>query len=156
VYGRSKLAGEKALEGSGVDGLIVRTSWLYAATGRNFVTAILGRGSRGEPLQVVDDQIGSPTWADDAAGAILDLVERQAGGVWHVAGAGQATWLELATEALRIRGLDAPVTAVSTDAWGAAAARPRYSVLDVSETEKLLGRSFPHWTRALRRCLGGE
>ena len=151
VYGESKLAGEKAVRG--VDGLVVRTSWLYAATGRNFVTAILRRGSRGEPLQVVDDQTGSPTWVDDAAAAILDLLERDVRGVWHVAGTGEATWLQLAAEALRIRGLDVPVTPVSSDAWGAAATRPRYSVLDVSDTEALLGRRLPHWREALRRCL---
>jgi dTDP-4-dehydrorhamnose reductase len=151
VYGQSKLAGEKAVHE--VDGLVVRTSWLYAATGRNFVTTILRRGSRGGPLKVVDDQTGSPTWVDDAAAAILDLAERGVRGVWHVAGAGEATWLQLAVEALRIRGLDVPVTPVSSDAWGAAATRPRYSVLDVSGTEVLLGRRLPHWREALKRCL---
>jgi dTDP-4-dehydrorhamnose reductase len=151
VYGRSKLAGERAVQG--VDGFVVRTSWLYAATGRNFVTTVLRRGSDGQPLKVVDDQTGSPTWAHDAATAILDLVEHGVRGVWHVAGAGEATWHQLAAEALRIRGLDVPITPVTSDAWGAAATRPRYSVLDVSATEALLGRRFPHWREALSRCL---
>jgi len=171
VYARSKLEGERAVAsacgagaGPGAGGaaaassaeapLIVRTGWLYGAGGRNFVRAILDRAERGEGLRVVDDQRGRPTWGRNVAEAVLDLMRGgEAAGVWHVADGGDATWLEFAREAIRLRGLDVGVEGVSSEAWGAAAPRPGYSVLDLTATERALGRPMMHWAEALRRFL---
>ncbi|MDZ7780403.1 MAG: dTDP-4-dehydrorhamnose reductase [Gemmatimonadota bacterium] len=159
VYGRSKLEGERVALASAPEALVVRTSWLYGAGGRNFVTAMLERGrarareAGAEELRVVDDQRGRPTWARNTAEGMLDLFERRARGVWHVADGGEATWLDLAREAFRLCGVDAPIGPVSTAEWGAPAPRPAYSVLDVAGTEALLGRKRMNWREALRRFL---
>jgi dTDP-4-dehydrorhamnose reductase len=155
VYGRTKLEGERVALASSPSALVVRTSWLYGAGGRNFVTSMLARGrGGGEPrLRVVDDQWGRPTWARNTAEGILDLLDHRARGVWHVADGGEATWLELAREAFRLCGIATSLGAVSTEAWGAPAPRPAYSVLDIRATEALLGRTSMHWREALRRFL---
>jgi dTDP-4-dehydrorhamnose reductase len=148
VYGRSKLEGDRAAFEAAPSALVVRTSWLYGGE-NGFVPAILRRAERGEALRVVDDQRGRPTWAPHAAAAMLDLLERGASGVWHVAGGGECTWLELAREAIRLRGLDVTVAPISTADFGSPARRPAYSVLDLSATESFLGRSMTHWREAL-------
>ena len=176
VYARSKLAGELAvMDGFGAMGarvagaggrrarevtsggpMIVRTGWLYGESGHHFVRAILARGRAGKPLSVVEDQRGRPTWTRNVAETVLELMERPVEGVWHVADGGDATWLELAREALSLAGVEAPVRGVTTEEWGAAAPRPRYSVLDLSGTERELGRPAMPWNEALRRYLEGE
>jgi len=159
VYGRTKLAGEQAVLGAGANGdgaLIVRTGWLYGAAGRNFVAAILERAMKGDPLSVVADQRGRPTWTRNVAEVALDLVESDASGVWHVADGEHATWLGLAREILRLRGLKAPIRGVFSAEWGAAAPRPAYSVMDVSATEERVGRPMMTWKEALERFLDEE
>jgi len=152
VYARSKRAGEEAVLGAG--GVIARTGWLYGSGGRNFVEAILDRAERGESLRVVDDQRGRPTWARNVAEVVLDLIARDVeDGIWHVADAGEATWLDFAREAVAIRGLDTTIEGVSTKAWGAPAPRPKYSVLDLRRTEEAVGRPMMEWRQALRRYL---
>lgn len=173
VYARTKRAGEEAALAAG--GLVVRTGWLYGPGGRNFVDAILERAEAGEALKVVDDQWGRPTRARNVAEVMLDLLtkdpfraglrtdageglerklddapDRAVPAIWHVADRGEATWLELAREACRLRGVEATLEGVSTEAWGAAAPRPRYSVLDLTETERVLGRPMVPWREALR------
>ncbi|MGE0160018.1 MAG: dTDP-4-dehydrorhamnose reductase [Gemmatimonadales bacterium] len=155
VYGRSKLEGESAVEQVGGEWLIVRTSWLYGGAS-GFVPAILRRASRGEPLRVVDDQRGRPTWAPHAAEAMLELLERGARSVWHVAAGGDCTWYQLATEALRLSNHEVPVERISSAAFGAPARRPAYSVLDLEATERLLGRRMPHWREGLAQYVGGD
>ncbi|MDX1493013.1 MAG: dTDP-4-dehydrorhamnose reductase [Longimicrobiales bacterium] len=159
VYARTKLAGEEAALAAG--GVAVRTGWLYGAGGGNFVDAILRRAAAGEGLRVVDDQRGRPTWARNVARGVVELVGGSPGragagelaGVWHLADGGDATWLELAREAVRRRGLEVEIEGVSTEEWGAAAPRPMDSVLDLSATEARLGRSMMHWKDALETYL---
>lgn len=164
VYGRTKLEGERVTLASAPEALVARTSWLYGAGGRNFVTAMLERGRAmaredgagpegAAGLRVVDDQRGRPTWARNTAEGILDLFERRVRGVWHVADGGEATWLDLARETFRLCGVEVPIGPVSTAEWGAPAPRPAYSVLDVAGTEALLGRARMDWRDALRRFL---
>jgi dTDP-4-dehydrorhamnose reductase len=188
VYARTKRAGEEATLAAG--GVVVRTGWLYGSGGGDFVDAMLARAERGEPLRVVDDQRGRPTWARNVARTVLELIGsegpttpagggtssmdvRRGGGavvgreaegtrgaplagIWHVADGGDATWLELAREAVRLRVLDAEIEGVSTEEWGAAAPRPAYSVLDLTETERRLGRAMMRWKDALAQYLEQE
>lgn len=159
VYGATKLAGERAVLEADLDGrrpLVARTGWMYGAGGRNFVDAILERAHRGEALRVVDDQVGRPSWARNVARGVVELMERDVEGIWHVADGGTATWLELAREAVRLAGLGARVDGVSSAEWGAPALRPSWSVLDVTATEEALGRSMEPWREALGRYLGGR
>jgi len=152
TYGRTKLDGEQESLAALPSALVVRTSWLYG-NDNGFVPAILRRAERGDALRVVDDQEGRPTWAPDAARAMLDLVERRVAGVWHVAGGGACTWLELAREAVALAGLGAGIAVTSSAEYGAPAPRPAYSVLDLTATEQALGRSMPHWRDALAAYL---
>lgn len=173
AYGRSKKAGEDALRAVGGRWMVVRTSWLYGPDGRDFVDAVLERARAGERLRVVDDQRGRPTWTGSLAPALVELLERAVaspdwlplppagkgapagltGRILHLADRGTATWFELARAALRIAGVEADVEPVSTEAWGAPAARPRNSVLDISAAEERLGRPMPEWTDSLARHL---
>ena len=155
VYGRTKLEGEQAVTEALPGSLVVRTSWLYGGQS-GFVPAIFRRAAKGEGLRVVDDQRGRPTWAPDGAAAMLDLLDRGAHGVWHVAGGGECTWLELAREAVRLRGLDVEIEAISSHDFASPARRPAYSVLDVAATEDLLGRRMSGWKDALARYLRGD
>lgn len=163
VYARSKLAGEEAVRGvadaAGADWLILRTGWLYGAGGKNFVDSMAKAGeARPEGvLTIVADQIGGPTWTGSLAPALIELAEERATGVLHLADAGEATWLELASEAFRVSGVEPLPTGVSSEAWGAPAPRPAYSVLDSSQAAALLGRGLgrdlPHWKDSLRSYL---
>ena len=139
VYGRTKLEGERAALGAGPETLVVRTSWLYGRD-QGFVPAVLRRAAEGEPLRIVADQTGRPTWVEHLAEGILDLVGRGARGVWHLAGEGSATWADLAREAIRLAGLDREIEEIDSASFGADARRPSYSVLDLTATETLLGR----------------
>ena len=149
VYGTSKLAGEHAVLDASGDALVARTSWVYGTARPCFVTSMIALAERAETPTVVDDQWGGPTSASSAAATLLDLIERDATGVWHAADRGACTPTELADEAIRLRGLDLRVERVSSGKRAAAASRPRYSALDVSATEALLGRAIPCWKDSL-------
>ena len=139
VYGCSKLAGEEAIRGSGCNHLILRSSWVYAGRGKNFVLTMLEKARSGARLRVVDDQWGAPTWARDLAQlttAVLRLRERPHG-TFHAAAGGATTWWEFAREILRLAGLQAEVERVSTTEYANPTPRPAYSMLDSS----LLARS---------------
>ena len=127
VYGESKLAGENAVVVSGVDALLIRTSWLYGAVGENVVRMVIQRAREGRPLQLVDDQTGSPTWAEHVAELTIDLVRRQVSGTYHITDSGEASWYDLGREVLSICGLYCEIKPISTEDWGAPAPRPRYS-----------------------------
>ena len=129
-YGRSKLGGESEL---GPQDLVVRTSWLHGRTRRNFVRTILDRARTGTPLQVVDDQHGCPTFTDELAGLVRDLVVSRRAGIHHVTNQGVTTWFGLAREAVALAGLDPeqvrPVATCDLDP-PRPAPRPAYSALD--------------------------
>jgi len=153
AYGESKLAGEHIAAASEVDLLLVRTSWLYGATGKNFVRKVIQRAQEGRVLRLVDDQIGSPTWAEHVVEVTFDLVSHRASGTYHITNSGEGTWYDLGREALSIAGLHSEVEPISTQAWAAPAPRPCYSVLDSSKVEALLSRKMTPWREALKKCL---
>ncbi len=152
-YGRSKLAGERGAREVNPRHLIVRTSWLYGAGGRNFVDTILARARSGQPLAVVDDQRGSPTWTGDLAVALADLLDRGEYGTYHVTNSGDCTWHEFAEAICREAGTPAEIRRITSEELARPAMRPAYSVLDPTWFEHVCGRRMPHWQDALGRYL---
>ncbi len=153
AYGRSKLAGEREIAASGCRFILLRTSWLFAPHGRNFVTTIADLASRRTFLDVVDDQRGRPTYAADLAEMTLLLLDKEAEGTLHAANEGECTWHELAAAVVEQAGLACEVRPCATSAHPRPAARPAYSVLDLSATIDLIGRPR-HWRDALAECMG--
>ncbi len=153
AYGRSKLAGEIALRESGAEHLLIRTSWLYAAHGRNFVRTVLDRLRAGKGLRVVSDQRGRPTSADDLAAMTIELMERGVRGTIHAANAGETTWYDFACA---IRDEYVPGGAVepcATIEYPTPARRPAYSTLDLARLTSHLAAPPRHWRAALRDVL---
>jgi dTDP-4-dehydrorhamnose reductase len=160
VYGASKLGGERhVLSGAG-SGIVLRTAWVYAAEGRNFVLTMLRLMREKEQLSVVCDQIGAPTWAAGIAAAIWGLIEADAaGGVYHWTDLGVASWYDFAVaiqdEALT-RGLlsrSVPITPIASAAYPTRARRPAFSVLDSTSTRALIEVPSRHWRHNLRTLL---
>jgi dTDP-4-dehydrorhamnose reductase len=154
VYGATKLAGEEFVRGVSAEYLVVRTSWVFGE-GRNFIAAILDQGRARRdgrasgPLTVVDDQQGRPTYAEDLAEALLGLVEQRAGGLYHVANAGVASWWELARECLDLAGYsEIAIDRIKTRDLNVAAPRPLWSVLDCTKAERL-GIRLRNWRDAV-------
>jgi dTDP-4-dehydrorhamnose reductase len=174
VYGASKLAGEQELARSGAAHLIFRTSWVYGATGKNFLRTILKAAQERERLRVVADQHGAPTWSRDlarmtahvigrceeqaAGGDLLDAVARVSG-VYHAAGAGETTWHGFAAEAIRQQAERAPgirwaeVDAIATVEYPTPARRPANSRLDCRRLKETFGWSMMRWEESLRAVL---
>jgi dTDP-4-dehydrorhamnose reductase len=159
VYGATKLAGEHHVTAIGT-GVVLRTSWVYASVGKNFVLTMLKLMSEREEVSVVCDQIGTPTWAVSIAEAIWGLIEGAVGGgVYHWTDLGVASWYDFAVaiqeEALE-RGLIARVVGVRpipSASYPTRARRPSFSVLDTASTRALLNIPGRHWRRNLRNML---
>lgn len=151
AYGRSKLAGEEAVRAANPCHLIVRTAWLYGRGGRNFVDTIRERALAGTPLAVVDDQRGSPTWTEDLAVALVQLMERSVTGTYHATSTGDCTWHEFASEICAQVGARVEVSRRSSAELARPAKRPAYSVLDTGGLRQALGHALPHWREALVR-----
>jgi dTDP-4-dehydrorhamnose reductase len=144
VYGRTKLAGEREVR----EGWIVRSSWLFGWTGRNFLRTMLELGRKQDDVAVVSDQVGSPTYVGHLAEATKQLLELPQG-LWHVAADGECSWAEFARAIFEDAGLDCRVRDITTEDLGRPAARPSYSVL---RSEKG-APELPHWREGLRACL---
>jgi dTDP-4-dehydrorhamnose reductase len=154
IYGETKLAGEKALLGLDLpDLLIIRTAWLFGPDKTNFVTKILDLAREKNPLQVVHDQIGSPTYTVDLARHTLQLLQHEAQGIFHVVNTGEASWCELAAEALSCVGSPVKVHAVDSSGFPQKATRPGYTVLDTSSLARTVGSKPRPWAKALRDFL---
>lgn len=156
AYGRTKLAGEEAvLKRLPRSGIVVRTAWLYAAHGHNFVRTMIDLAARGDTVDVVDDQYGQPTWAADVAERVIMLGERpDATGIFHATNSGVATWYELAREVLRLIGADPDrVRPTTTEAFGSRTPRPAYTVLGHDRWSAIGSGPLRHWRRALREAL---
>ena len=145
VYGQTKLAGEREIR----DGWIVRSSWLFGWTGKNFVRTMFDLGREREEVRVVDDQVGSPTYVGHLAEATRELLELPQG-IWHVAADGECTWAEFARAIFDGAGIDCEVVPITTEELGRPAPRPAYSVL---RSEREGAPRLPHWREGLRACL---
>ena len=155
VYGRTKFAGEMAIVESGCDYIIIRTSWLYSTYGKNFVKTILRLAAERDELRVVNDQIGSPTYAKDLARVIVQICEREGfeSGVYHYSNRGEISWCDFARAIIEVGGAECRVVPCTTAEYGAKAPRPAYSVLDTSKIRSCLGCEISDWRVALTECI---
>lgn len=154
VYGRTKLAGERAVLGllPGA-GLVVRTAWLYGGAGPSFVHTMMRLARAGAGAKVVTDQRGQPTWTADVAAAMIALVRAGATGICHLTSSGSATWYDLAVEVFSLAGADPGlVSPVRTDTRPRPAARPACSVLGHAATTRPGVPPIGEWRAALRRA----
>lgn len=156
VYGRSKLAGEQAIAQSGARHLILRTSWVYDATRRNFLTTMLSLARTRRELRVVDDQRGAPTWARSIALAVARLLKEE--GLYHLTCSGETTWCGFTRAILERAKVDPrpALVPIRSDEYPSAAKRPANSMLSNGKLKRTLNLSLPHWERALEDCLRGD
>jgi dTDP-4-dehydrorhamnose reductase len=152
-YGRSKLAGECVVRELLARHFIVRTSWLFGRHGRNFVSTIMEKAAAAGEVKVVDDQCGSPTYAPDLSAAITRLIETDYYGVYHISNSGSCTWHAFASEAVRLKGVNAKVMPISSAEFPTPTRRPAYSVLKNFCWEKTFGAPLRPWQDALKEYL---
>lgn len=170
AYGRSKLAGETAIREASGDHLILRTSWVYAARGQNFVRTILRLSRERDELSIVNDQVGAPTWARDIATATTAVIERSlrergagrfSSEILHITAAGAASWCDFAAEILvaahgggLLATSDAPrLRPIASKDYPTAAARPKNSQLSNARLAQRFGVALPDWRASLRACI---
>jgi dTDP-4-dehydrorhamnose reductase len=157
VYGETKMKGEDAFIQSGLDNLmLIRTSWVYSSFGNNFVKTMLRLGAERESIGVIDDQVGSPTYARDLARFILDSIPKidwNGVRIFHFTNEGICSWFDFAKAIMDDKGLICKVLPIPTESYPTPAKRPHYSVLDKLETRKFYGKEIPHWRDALEECL---
>lgn len=156
AYGVSKLKGEQYLLSENPDAVIVRTSWVYAREGRNFLNTMLRLMKEKDTLSVVDDQRGTPTSAMDLAAVLLGIVsaEKWHPGVYHYSNAGETTWFGFAKEIQQLSGLGCKLEPTTTAQFPTPAKRPAYSVLDKSKISQVFGLMIPDWKESLKKVLG--
>jgi len=157
AYGQSKLDGERAVRASGARHVILRTSWVFSEDGNNFVKTMLRLGAERDALNIVDDQIGGPTYAGDIAAAcwrIADALKGGApGGTFHFTGAPDVSWAEFAQDIFAQAGLETRVAGIASEDYPTPAARPRNSRLDCKSLEDAFGISRPEWHQGVAACL---
>ena len=156
VYGASKLAGEKAILDSACSAIIIRTAWMFSQYGRNFVKTMLGLTRDRDMLRVVYDQVGTPTFADDLAAFIVEMISsRKLGekGIYNYTNLGVTSWYDFATAIRDLSGNSCEITPCHSSEYPQKARRPHYSVLDKTLVQKTFGISIPHWYESLKKCI---
>lgn len=158
VYGETKLHGEQQITASGVRYLIFRTAWLYSEFGKNFVKTMLGLTSTRPELKVVFDQCGTPTYAQDLADAIFDIIENRRfegnEGIYHFSNEGVCSWYDFTKMIAGISGNNGcDIQPCHSDEFPSKVIRPSYSVLDKTKFKSTFGRKIPYWTDSLNTCI---
>jgi dTDP-4-dehydrorhamnose reductase len=160
VYGKSKAMGEEELMRVCLDAVIIRTSWLYSSFGNNFVKTMLRLGRERGQLNVVFDQIGTPTYAADLADVIISLIGKTLAdenafktGIYHYSNEGVCSWYDFAIAIHRLAGIRCRVEPIESKDFPAKAPRPFYSVLNKSKIRKTFGIGVPHWETSLQKCI---
>jgi dTDP-4-dehydrorhamnose reductase len=156
VYGQTKLAGELACMRENPEAIIIRTSWVYSRFGNNFVKTMRRLMQERDRLSVVNDQIGSPTYAADLAQAILTIVTHAhwQAGIYHYSNEGEISWYEFALVIQEISGFDCLVSGIPSSDYPTPAKRPHYSLLDKSKIATTFGVVVPGYRESLERCMG--
>lgn len=158
VYGRTKLQGEEAIKEVGCKAIIIRTAWLYSEFGNNFVKTMLRLTSEKESLNVVFDQVGTPTYAGDLALTIFSIIEGDVyngnEGIYHFSDEGVCSWYDFAVEIARIAGhRNCKINPCHSSEFPSPVTRPPYSVLDKTKIKHTFGVDIPHWRESLAYCM---
>jgi len=157
IYGKTKMMGERSINDIDCRAAIVRTSWLYSEYGVNFVKTMLRLSEERKQINVVSDQIGTPTYAGDLAKAIMEIITKnnkiEGQEVFHFSNEGVASWYDFAIEIMRIGKRMTAVLPIPTEQYPTAATRPYYSVLDKQKIKSLFSISIPHWKTSLEVCI---
>ncbi len=159
VYGKTKLMGEEAVL-QYKNGTVIRTSWLYSHQGKNFLTSILNLANERDELNVVYDQVGTPTYARDLArvllniaGIVLENGNTFKSGLYHFSNEGVCSWYDFALEIVRITGKHCKINPIESFQYPTPASRPHYSVLNKSRIKSSLSITIPHWKESLVNCI---
>ena len=155
VYGKTKLAGEKAIEATGCQHIILRTAWLYSQWGKNFVKTMQSLTASKDSLKVVFDQVGTPTFAGDLADAIAHIINtRQLDktGIHHFSNEGVCSWFDFAKIICELSGNTCDIQPCYSEEFPSPVKRPHFSVLDKSKLKSTFGIRVPYWTDSLKKC----
>ena len=161
VYGKTKLAGEKALQAIMLtNAIIIRTSWVYSEYGNNFVKTMLNLGKERNELNVVSDQIGSPTYATDLAETILKIIDNknyqdkeQSTEIYHYSNEGEIGWYDFAKEIFKLAKIDCKVCPITTEQYPTPAKRPKSTLMDKGKTVEKFSIKTPYWKETLCSCI---
>jgi dTDP-4-dehydrorhamnose reductase len=156
VYGQTKLAGEQACLRENPDAIVIRTSWVYSRYGNNLVNRFIRLMQERNSLNVVNDQIGSPTYAADLAQAILTIITHPhwQAGIYHFSNEGEISWFEFAVAIQQIGGWDCTISGIPSSDYPTPAQRPHYSLLDKSKIKNTFGVVVPGYRESLEKCMG--
>jgi dTDP-4-dehydrorhamnose reductase len=155
VYGLTKLEGEIDIANTLTEHYILRTSWLYSEFANNFVKTMLKLGEDRDQLSIIVDQIGTPTYAIDLAGAILDIIEsgKDEYGIYHYSNEGAVSWFDFAKAIFDISGTQVKVYPIPTSEYPTKATRPKFSVMDKSKIKEVFQIEVPYWRDSLIKCI---
>lgn len=157
VYGKSKLDGENRCWEVNKQAIIIRTSWLYSSYGTNFVKTMRRLGSEREQLNVIYDQVGTPTYARDLAMVIWNIVDTYSNetvpGIYHYSNEGVASWYDFAAAVMELSDIHCKVLPINTFEYPTPAKRPAYCILDKRKIKKAFGVEIPHWRTSLKNCI---
>ena len=156
VYGRTKLAGERAVAATGCKGILFRTAWLYSPFGKNFVKTMMSLASTRDAVNVVFDQVGSPTYARDLALAIMGVIDGNQlhkTGVYHFSDEGVCSWYDFAKAIVKQSGYGCDVRPCHSEEFPSKVKRPHFSVLDKTKVKETFGVRIPYWTDSLEDCI---
>lgn len=159
IYAKTKLAGEDIILKECPRSIIIRTSWVYSSFGNNFVKTMLRLGVQREKLNIVSDQIGTPTYARDIATTTMSLLQSISDpsfneyGVYNYSNEGVTNWAEFAKTIFELENISCEVYPISTSEYGAPADRPLWSVLSKDKIKRVFGIEIPHWETSLKKCL---
>ena len=155
VYGKSKLEGERILMEICPEAVIVRTSWLYSSFGNNFVKTMLRLGQERDMLNVIFDQVGTPTYAADLAVALLSILAagKPAGGIYHYSNEGVCSWYDFTRSIHQLAGISCDLVPIESKEYPVRTPRPHFSVLNKAKIKQTYGIEIPHWEDSLEKCI---
>ena len=157
MYGLTKLEGEKAITDLLPEHYIVRTAWLYSEFANNFMKTMIRLGTERDSLGVIADQIGSPTYGVDLAGALLDIIasDKKAYGIYHYSNEGAISWYDFAKAIFELGNIEVKVKPLKTSEYPTKAARPAFSAMDKTKIKTTFGIEVPYWRDSLKVALLG-
>jgi dTDP-4-dehydrorhamnose reductase len=159
VYGETKREGELVVINSDIEAIVIRTSWLYSVYGNNFVKTMLRLGNEKEKLNVIFDQVGTPTYAADLAEACLEILSKNdakinsKGNVYHFSNEGVASWYDFAIAIMKMGTIECVVSPIETKEYPTLAKRPHYSILNKAKIKNDFGIKIPYWRDSLKDCI---